>query len=246
MPFLPTEPGFAAAMSRRDNAQIRCPRCHLHASLCFCACIPRLTTRTRLVLVIHRFEQRKPTNTGLLAVECLENSEVWVRGHEETSDDPFRLDPATTPLLLFPGEGATPLTEFAQPSSRISLIVPDGNWRQASKVPHRVRSLAGVPMVSLPAGPPSSYRLRHEPRAGGLATMEAIARAFGVLEGAEVQQELERVLRIMVERTLWSRGELKAEQVTGGIPDGVLRHDPRSGRKDCSEDGQPASAKRRT
>ncbi len=216
-------------MSRRDNAKVRCTRCHLHASLCLCAHIPQLMTRTRLVVVIHRIEQRKPTNTGLLAVECLQNSQVWVRGHAAQSDEEFLPDPTTTPLLLFPGEGSTPLTEFAGSSHPISLIVPDGNWRQASKVPHRVPCLANVPLVSLPEGPPTMYRLRHEPRDGGLATMEAIARAFGVLEGPLVQQALERVFRIMVERTLWSRGELDAAQVTGGIPTGVKRHDPLSG-----------------
>jgi DTW domain-containing protein len=216
-------------MSRRDNAKVRCARCHLHASLCLCAHIPQLMTRTRLVLVIHRIEQRKPTNTGLLAVECLQNSQVWVRGHAAQSDEQFLPDPTTTPLLLFPGAGSLPLTEFASSSRPISLIVPDGNWRQASKVQHRVPCLAGVPSVSLPPGPPTLYRLRHEPRNGGLATMEAIARAFGVLEGPLVQAALEHVFRIMVERTLWSRGELDTAQVTGGIPDGVQRHDPLSG-----------------
>ena len=33
----------------------------------------------------------------------------------------------------------------------------------------------------------------------------------------------------MVERTLWSRGDFDTAAVTGGIPDGALRHDPRSG-----------------
>jgi DTW domain-containing protein len=216
-------------MSRRDNAHVRCSRCHLHQSLCLCALIPRLATRTRVVLVIHRVEQRKPTNTGLLAVECLQNSELWVRGHATHGDERFQLDPATTPLLLFPSEGAPSLTEFAQSSRPVSLIVPDGNWRQASRVPHRVPCLAGVARVSLPAGPPTMYRLRHEPRDGGLATMEAIARALGVLESPAVQQTLEHVFCVMVERVLWSRGALLSSQVTGGIPDGVQRHEPRSG-----------------
>jgi hypothetical protein len=33
----------------------------------------------------------------------------------------------------------------------------------------------------------------------------------------------------MVERTLWSRGQLAAAEVSAGIPAGALRHDPRSG-----------------
>jgi hypothetical protein len=81
----------------------------------------------------------------------------------------------------------------------------------------------------LPLEEPSVYRLRSEAHATGLATLEAIARAMGALEGPAVRQALERVLHAMVERTLWSRGEFRTADVTGGIPDGAERHDPRSG-----------------
>jgi DTW domain-containing protein YfiP len=87
-------------------------------------------------------------------------------------------------------------------------------------------ALADVPMVTLPAGPPSVYRLRHEEHIGGLATMEAIARALGILDGHAVQVALERVFRIMIERTLWARGEIDAADVVDGLPEGALRHDP--------------------
>jgi DTW domain-containing protein YfiP len=55
----------------------------------------------------------------------------------------------------------------------------------------------------LPAGEPSIDGLRNEPRPGGLATIEAIARAFELLEGPHVRATLDRVFRAMVERTLW-------------------------------------------
>ncbi len=194
--------------------------------------IPRLETRTRLVLVIHRYEDRKPTNTGRLAAACLPNSEVIVRGHVPRSGAPpetLSFDRAVRPVFLFPSEEAVPLASFASSQEPVALIVPDGTWRQASKVKQRVRGLESVPCVSLPPGPPSLYRLRAEPRPGGLATMEAIARALGVLEGPPVQIELERVLLAMVERTLWARGELDTAGVTSGLPAGALRHDPESG-----------------
>jgi hypothetical protein len=73
------------------------------------------------------------------------------------------------------------------------------------------------------------YRLRTESHEAGLATIEAIARAMGILEGMHVQHALERVFRAMVERTLWARGEFATCDVSGGIPEGAARHDPRSG-----------------
>jgi DTW domain-containing protein YfiP len=214
-------------VSRKDNARHRCARCRMLGGLCVCALIPepRLETRTRLVLFIHRYEDRKPTNTGRLAAECLANSETVVRGHASQPTPAFLCAAGARPLFLFPHPGATSLAELAPAASPVTLIVPDGNWRQASKVRNRVPGLRDVPCVSLPAGAPSMYRLRTEAHDGGLATIEAIARAMGILEGDHVQRALEHVFRAMVDRTLWSRGEVRTADVAGGIPDGITRRD---------------------
>ena len=205
-------------MSRRDNAALRCGRCRMHGSLCVCGLIPRLETRTRLVLVIHRFEDRKPTNTGRLAAECLVGSRVLVRGHEARPEDSLDLAATARPVLLFPHEGARDLRELAGSRDPVTLIVPDGTWRQASKVRQRVRGLESVPCVTLPAGARSRYRLRFESHDDGLATIEAIARAFGILEGAHVEDALLAVFGAMVERTLWARGAIDARDVALGNP----------------------------
>ncbi len=217
-------------MSRRDNAEHRCARCRMHGSLCICALIPRIETKTRLVLVIHRYEDRKPTNTGRLATECLVNSEVVVRGHEGAPSAPLTFTPDVQPVFLFPHEGAIPIERFADSARPVTLIVPDGSWRQASKVSKRVPGMRDVPCVTLPRGAPSTYRLRVDAHEEGLATIEAIARAFRILEGERgdaVHDALEWVFRAMVERTLWARGVGEAEGVTAGIPAGAKRHDPR-------------------
>ncbi len=220
-------------MSRRDNFEHRCTRCRIHRSLCFCALIPRLETTTRVVLVIHRAEDRKTTNTGRLATECLANSEILVRGHTARESEAVPIAAGTTPLLLFPADDAVPLTELApqleQSGPAVTLIVPDGTWRQASKVRKRVPGLANIPCVTFAGGARSRYRLRWEAHDHGLATFEAIARALGILEGPEIARALELPFRAMVERTLWARGVLRAKDVSVGIPEGVVRHDPESG-----------------
>jgi DTW domain-containing protein len=220
-------------MSRRANVARRCERCRMHLSLCMCALIPRIVTRTRVLVVMHRSEDRKPTNTGRLATQSLVNSEVVLRGDRGAPNEPLRIPEGTTPILLYPAEDAVPLVELAPrlADRPVTLIVPDGNWRQAFKVRNRVPGLRDVTCVTLPAseGKPSTYRLRVEAHAHGLATIEAIARALGVLEGPEIEAALERPFRIMVERTLWARGAIATDSVTGGIPDGAQRHDPESG-----------------
>ena len=204
-------------MSRRDNVARRCPRCRLFLEVCVCALIPSLQTRTRLLLLIHRDEERKPTNTGRLGTLSLCNSELVLHG-ERDQPTVISWPEGSQPLLVFPHDEARPITEYARLDRPVTLIVPDGTWRQAAKMRTRLPALAGVPTVSLPEGAETRYRLRAERREGGLATIEAIARAFGVLEGEAVEQALLELFQIMVERTLWVRGQLAAAEVRGGIP----------------------------
>ncbi|HEU4406072.1 MAG TPA: tRNA-uridine aminocarboxypropyltransferase [Polyangiaceae bacterium] len=210
-------------MRDRETPGLRCARCRLHLGLCVCALLPRLETRTRLVLVMHRLEARKSTNTGRLAALCLANSEIVLRGDGARPPEPFAFDPATRPLFLFPHPGARPLSREAAGGRPVTLVVPDGTWRQASKVRKRVPGLDALPCVALPNEGPSGYRLRRWPHEEGLSTLEAVARAMGELEGEPVRRALERVLRVAVERTLWARGRLDAGEVTGGIPEAARR-----------------------
>lgn len=218
-------------MSRRENAAFRCRVCRMLGRLCVCPLIPDppLVTRTRVVLLVHRVEMTKSTNTGRIAAACLANSEVIVRGHKGKPSEPLAWSEAVQPLLLFPFEDARPIADVARTldGRPVVLIVPDGTWRQASKVRRRVPGLADTPCVSVPGDARLPYRLRAEAHAHGLSTIEAIARAMAILEGEHVQRALETVFRSMVERTLWTRGELAGPDICGGIPEGAVRHDPR-------------------
>ena len=208
-------------MSRRDNAELRCPDCRLHRALCLCDLVPALPTASRLLLVVHKDEAHKPTNTGLLAARCLPNSVVVTAG-----DDGPIAAPAERAVLLFPSEGARTLVAADGP---LTLVVPDGTWRQARKIRGRSPGLSALECVTLPPGAPTTYRLRTEGRQEGLSTLEAIARAFGILEGPAVEAALLAVQRVMVDRTLWLRGTLRDHEVEGGIPEAARRHDPRGG-----------------
>jgi DTW domain-containing protein YfiP len=201
----------------------------MHLTLCICALIEPCATRTRLVLILHQLEERKPTNTGRLAARCLSNSVVIDRGGAAgTGPTPEALwtTPGSETLLLFPHAEARPLTDWRQAAHPIVLVVLDSTWRQAQKARHRIAGLDRLPCAALPPGGPSSYRLRHAARPDRLATIEAISRALGILEGPESQARLDYLFRVMVDRTLWTNGRLPAHAVTGGIPAGVRSHDP--------------------
>jgi DTW domain-containing protein YfiP len=217
----------------------RCALCKMHESLCICDLVTPIETRTRLVIVMHRAEARKSTNTGALAARCIARSEIIVRGHEERPSA-FAANASTDAVLLFPHEDALPICELARSDRPITLVVPDGTWRQASKVRARVPGLRDIPCVRLAPDSRSTYRLRAESHDDRLSTIEAIARAMELLEGAHVRRALEHVFRAMVERTLWAKGALDDRDVTGGIPPGVMRHDPKSGIQPIREPPRPS------
>jgi DTW domain-containing protein YfiP len=202
----------------------------MHMTLCICALVPRLGTRTRLVLLVHFREARKPSNTGQLAARCLERSSVHVYGKPGQVLEAPVVGDEEVPLLMFPADGARPISQHAASTQPIALIVPDGNWNQARKAARRVSGSGAIPCVTLPEAAPTAYRLRAEPREGGLATLEAIARALGILEGdagPQIERAMLAVFRVMVERTLWFRGKLRDHEVTGGIPEAARAQDPR-------------------
>jgi DTW domain-containing protein YfiP len=203
-------PPFQTCGSGRAGPLPRCPRCALHLELCLCDAVEPLALATRVVVVCHQAELNKSTNTGRLVPLTLTQGEVRVRGrkHERLATADL-LAPQRAPLLLYPTAEARDLRQVLADEQRpVTLIVPDGTWRQARKVTTREPDLAGVPRVRLPPGPPSRYRLRSHPDPRFVATFEAVARALGILEGPEVQAHLEAVFERMVRRTLWTRGKL--------------------------------------
>jgi DTW domain-containing protein YfiP len=237
------------AVSRRRKPHLRCAECRMHQSLCICALLPRLETRTRVVLLLHQLEVVKPTNTGLVAARCLVNSAVVYRGRAPGGDaaepeardggpslsDQARRLAAELPAgsraaLLFPHPSAVPLDAFAPDGAPVALVVPDGTWSQAARARSRLAPALALPCVTLPTGGAddagSPGRLRTPTRPGRLATLEALARALGVLEGPAIEAELLRVYRVMTDRTLWTNGRLSRDAVTGGVPAGLRSHDP--------------------
>jgi len=197
----------------------RCPRCALHLRLCLCGIVQPIDLATRVVVLRHRREVHKPTNTGRLVTLTLVNGEVRTFGGRDMEFDAAGLsDPARRTLLLYPSPDSTELARDEADPRPVTLLVPDADWRRAHKLATREPALATIPRVHLPSGPPSTYRLRRHSDPRFLATFEAVARALGLLESPDVQSRLEHVFRLMVERTLWSRGQLATERVTGGVP----------------------------
>lgn len=195
--------------------QADCPLCQRSAALCLCAITPRLALRTKVTLIIHHRELARASNTGLLAARSLVNTDVRVRGEGR---DPLDLSDLLSreyrSYVLFPASGAVLLTpESIDPGQGpIQLIVPDGTWRQARKLHTRHPELSALPRLKLGAPAQKTFQLRAQSRDEGMATLQAVAEALGIIEGAGVRQALMRLYQAKIQRTLERRGMTAEER----------------------------------
>ncbi len=196
----------------KRKTQDPCPGCFLHQTRCLCDQIPYFDLKTKVSLIIHHRELKRTTNTGMLAIKALANSSVFVRGLvEQPLNFTEIFDPNYFPVLLYPSDGSVELNlEFLETISKpVQLLVPDGNWRQASKVSIRSQELKQVPHVRLKAVEDKHF-LRKETKAHGMATLQAIAESLRVIESQEIGSALQELYQLKLTRTLQGRGDTKS------------------------------------
>ena len=198
-------------MSRRSihvrgvlESREMCWRCRRPMRVCYCAAVRRIETRTRVVILQHPRESDVPINTARIAELSLSSATLHV-GLDFSTDRAFLAaigNPQAPPILLYPGEGAKDLAH-EPPSGPVTLVVIDGTWWQASKLFKLNPLLQQLPCYGLAPTEESRYRIRKEPEAHCLSTIEALEAALSVLEGKpEGLPELLEPFDAMVETQL--------------------------------------------
>ncbi|WP_437930622.1 tRNA-uridine aminocarboxypropyltransferase [Sorangium sp. So ce291] len=176
-----------------------CWRCRRPRPVCYCALLPSLPTRTRVVLLQHPRERRVGIGTARMTHLSLPNSELHegVVFEEDARIVALASDPTTA--VLFPGGDADPA---GGPPVR-SLIVVDGTWWQARKMLALNPRLAAVRRIGVTPRAPGNYRIRREPRPECLATVEAVASALAALEEEPARFDaMLRAFEFMVDRQI--------------------------------------------
>lgn len=183
------------------NARAACERCRRPASACWCADLQPVETRTRVVFLQHPREARVAIGTARIAHLGLTRSELH-RGLDFTRNSrvtDLLAQPGTA--LLFPGEGA--VSPEALPRPPETLVVIDGTWPQARRVLALNPALRGLPRIGFVPRHPGNYRIRREPAAHCVATVEAVVEVLGVFEGGATRfTHLLRAFERMVDRQL--------------------------------------------
>jgi DTW domain-containing protein len=185
-----------------------CASCGLYENVCICTALSKFSLATRVSLLIHAKEINRLTNTGRIAGLCLENSSVICRGQKDNPISKSDLLPeGYSHRILFP-YASEELSEDMKiiDGKPLNLIVPDGTWPQAKKLVISEDYLYSIKRVKLPESSPSVYQLRRTENPGHISTIEAIARALGIVEGNHIRNELEKIFYFMREKLIRLRG----------------------------------------
>lgn len=171
---------------------MQCPRCLLRQELCLCAEIPRLETRTEVVIVRHVAERWRSSNTGRLAAFAIAGASLIDHGERGVE---AVLAPAPNTWLVYPEGPPAPA-----PAGVARLVFLDATWHQARRMRQRLPWIRGMPIWSLPIASVPAARLRESPGAGHVSTIEAIAHALRLVEDPAAADALERLFAVHVAR----------------------------------------------
>ncbi len=162
----------------------RCGRCLLKP--CFCPHRVPSQSDCDFLLVFHRNEVLKPTNTGRLIADCFPTNTWACTWHRNQIPKPLTEllgNPLYQPVLVFPGEQNPQLnpTQSSADGKRLLLIALDGTWKQARKMYLQSPWLHHYPAVKLSNQQLSNYGLRQAPVSQQLATVEATSQALSLV-----------------------------------------------------------------
>ena len=158
----------------------RCYRCFRPLPLCFCRAIPRIDNRTGVLILQHIGERFHRFNTARIVRGALRNCQL-IAAHNRrlaTYDLPIQANAG----LLYPGAAARALTEIPVTERPSQLVIIDGTWHQAKTIVRDVPQLRDLPCYQLTPSSPGQYRIRREPNATSLSTLEATVAALQALE----------------------------------------------------------------
>lgn len=179
----PVKPALATATPDAPAHRERCPRCRRPRRACWCPHLRPVESATRACILQHVRERKTAIGTARMAHLSLPNSELHL-GVSFVDHPRVRQVAATEgTALLFPGEGAVDPAALRGRPPR-TVIVVDGTWQQARKVLKENPFLLALPRIGLSPERPSNYRIRAEPSAECVSTIEAVVHLLGALEGA--------------------------------------------------------------
>ena len=168
-----------------------------------CADVRAVDNRTGVIIVQHPRERHHPFGTERFARLGLRRVQVRVCGPWDTEalERASALPPNTA--LLYPSPDAREVGGLAPHERPDHIVLVDATWHHAKTVVRAAPWLRALPRIRLAPAAPSEYRVRREPQADYLSTLEATVAALRALEPETPGLEgLLDAFRTMVDRQL--------------------------------------------
>jgi hypothetical protein len=150
--------------------------------VCVCDRIRRVDHRTRITVLQHPGERSHPIGTARFIELGLSRGRVWTVPEIRKGGSSLPFEPGAGAALLYPSRDARDLASLSPGEHPDELVLLDGTWDQARTLYRDFPALHDLPHRLLSPPEPSRYRIRREPRADYVSTLEAAVHALRILE----------------------------------------------------------------
>ncbi|CAH1529327.1 MULTISPECIES: tRNA-uridine aminocarboxypropyltransferase [Vibrio] len=211
---------------------VRCPYCQVSEQYCLCEIQPNIESNIACMLIVSENEVFKPSNTGRLIADTIQETYVYQWNRTEPSEEMLALleNDAYQPVVVFPADyvdeperlldGLNPerLKTSDGSDKKWLMIFIDGSWREARKIFRRSEFLKSLPVLSIEPESLSEYIMRRSDNEQHLSTAEVATLVFkqaGEEQASECLQlwfEAFRETYMLTKtrvKTDWSRPHLK-------------------------------------
>jgi len=166
-----------------------------------------------MCLLMHDVEPMKPSNTGWLIADVIDDTTAFAWSRTEVDPDLLTLlaDPQWQPYIVFPGEFVAPERVVSEvkvgQSKRPLFILLDGTWGEARKMFSRSPYLDGLPVLSLQPEQITQYKLRRSGRDDHFCTSEVAALCMDLAGEHVAAQTLEAYLAVFTHHYLRAKNQ---------------------------------------
>lgn len=203
----------------RGKSVLRCEHCQLAAFACICPWRPELSAHCEFILLMHRDEVFKPTNTGRLLADVLpQQTHVFCWSRTEPARELMELleDSRRRCVIVFPfdiGEADTNPRELLRvlpdDGKITTFILLDGTWKQSGRMFHLSRWLEALPCIALPEALVRGYAVRKSHQEHYLSTAEAAGLCLELANEIHVAKALQDYFQLFNLHYLATRGAYK-------------------------------------
>lgn len=178
----------------------RCEQCCLSEFYCICNDIKTVHAACDFIVILHRNEVFKPTNSGKLIGNTFpENTYFFSWDRNEPAQTLLDLvgDSNRQCVIVFPLDQKTDRVEWQEVAKttltlqkKLTMILLDGTWRQARRMFNASKWLHHLPVLSLTPQQQAKYLTRKVIHKHYLSTAESTALALEVLEFKQESEQL--------------------------------------------------------